>query len=121
MKNKAMLALALLAAVISLAGCVTDSNKKAAWNYETGRVIAIEDERLLVVQSKTVTELELRPELKTVGEILDVLHPEAIWLTVTDRTDIAGIEVGDEVRVEIVGEVAESYPAQASAGKVEKV
>lgn len=121
MKNLIIVVLIMLATAASLTGCVTNSEKKAAWNYESGRVIATEDARLLVVQSKDVTELELRPELETVDEILSVLRPQAIWLTVTDKTEITGVEVGDEVRIKIEGEVSESYPAQALASKVEKV
>ncbi|RJE83015.1 DUF3221 domain-containing protein [Paenibacillus sp. 1011MAR3C5] len=120
MKVKTVLTLVLLAAV-ALAGCGSDSKEKAAWDYQSGRVIAIQNDQLLVVQSKDVTELELKPELESVDEILTVLRPQAIWLTVTDETDMAGVEVGDDVRVEIEGGVAESYPAQATARKIEKV
>jgi len=119
MKVKAMLALWCLAAMVMLVGCGTDKKPEAAWDYQSGRVIAIQNDQLLVVQSKDVSEIELKPE--SVDEILSVLRPQAIWLTVTDETDITGIEVGDDVLVEIKGEVAESYPAQAEAGKIEKV
>lgn len=121
MKVKAMLALWCLAAVVILAGCGAGEKPEAAWDYQSGRVIAIQNDQLLVVQSKDVSEIELKPELESVDEILTVLRPQAIWLTVTDETDITGIEVGDDVLVEIKGEVAESYPAQAKAGKIEKV
>ncbi|MFF2890659.1 DUF3221 domain-containing protein [Paenibacillus sp. NPDC057967] len=121
MKVKAVMTLVLLAAVVTLVGCGSDKKQEAAWDYQAGRVIAIQDDQLLVVQSKDVTEIELKPELESVDEILTVLRPQAIWLTVTDETDMVGVEVGDDVRVEIEGAVAESYPAQATASKIEKV
>jgi len=121
MKLIAMLAIWCLAAVVILSGCGAGEKPEAAWDYKSGRVIAIQNNQLLVVQSKDVAEIELKPELKSVDEILAVLRPQAIWLTVTDETDITGVEVGDDVFVEIEGEVAESYPAQAKAGKIKKV
>jgi len=81
-------------------------------NEFTGQIIALEDERALVV-SGTKEELQ-----GLTGEtVLDSGLP-AIWFTVTiDQRD--AIRVGDFVRV-THNQVAESYPGQSTAVTIEK-
>ncbi|MBM7706472.1 DUF3221 domain-containing protein [Chryseomicrobium aureum] len=81
-------------------------------NEFTGQVIALEDERVLVV-SGTDEELE-----GLTGEAVVDSGLPAIWFTVTiDQRDM--IRVGDTVRV-THNQVAESYPGQSTAVTIEK-
>lgn len=81
-------------------------------NEFTGQVIALEDERVLVVSG---TEEELQG--LTAETVFDSGLP-AIWFTLTiDQRDT--IRVGDYVRV-THNQVAESYPGQSTAVTIEK-
>lgn len=92
-----------------------------AWDYKQGRVVAIETPKLLVVQSSDVTDLELAPTKEALDELLNVVKPDAVWVTVTDEKLLEGIEVGDEVSVEIQGELSDTYPAEGAASDVREV
>ncbi|MFD0590914.1 DUF3221 domain-containing protein [Paenibacillus sp. GCM10027627] len=112
------------AAIMMLAGCSSGQKEKLPeepWNYETGRVIAIEESRVLVVESADITDIEITADKSAVDELLKVTKPDAIWLTVTDMAETSDIVVGDEVRVELEGEVKNSYPAEGNASQIMKV
>jgi hypothetical protein len=91
------------------------------WDYKQGRVVAIDVPKLLVVQSADITDLELAPTKEALEELLDVVKPEAVWVTVSDESLLEGIEVGDEVNVEIAGELTNTYPAEGTATDVREV
>ncbi|MHA6482712.1 DUF3221 domain-containing protein [Paenibacillus sp. strain BS8-2] len=92
-----------------------------AWDYKQGRVVAIDTPKLLVVQSSDVKDLELAPTKEAIEELLDVVRPEAVWVSVMDEKLLDGIEVGDEVSVEIQGELSDTYPAEGEASDVREV
>jgi hypothetical protein len=92
-----------------------------AWDYKQGRVVAIETPKLLVVQSSDIIDLQLAPTKEALEELLDVVQPDAVWVTVTDEKLLEGIEVGDEVSVEIQGELSDTYPAEGNASDVREV
>lgn len=96
-------------------------DQQEAWDYKQGRVVAIETPKLLVVQSSDITDLELAPTKEAIEELLDVVQPEAVWVTVTDEKLLEGIEVGDEVSVEIQGELSDTYPAEGDASDVREI
>lgn len=96
-------------------------DQEEAWDYKQGRVVAIETPKLLVVQSSDITDLELAPTKEALEELLDVVRPEAVWVTVTDESLLEGIEVGDEVNVEIQGELSDTYPAEGRASDVREI
>ncbi|MCA0756856.1 YobA family protein [Paenibacillus sp. N4] len=106
---------------VILAGCSGNGGKDEAanggWDYKEGYVIAKDAPRILVVRSGDLTELEG----KTPEEFLNVAQPEAMWVSAEKEEDLAAIEVGDKVSIELEGAVAESYPAQATAKKISKI
>ncbi|PJK15838.1 hypothetical protein CQS04_11415 [Chryseomicrobium excrementi] len=116
------LAIALVIGVVVVVGLImtavfaffannpTQQGKEGS-NEFTGYVLAIQDDRMLVV-SGTAEEIEgVTPET-----ILDSGLP-AIWFSVTlDQKN--KVQVGDEVRVTHEA-VAESYPGQSAAVSVE--
>ncbi|GKU78120.1 DUF3221 domain-containing protein [Paenibacillus sp. L3-i20] len=113
--------LVIVIMTVLLVGCSANQpkeNTEQTWDYREGNVIAKESTKLLVVDSTDVTELELKPELKTVEEILSVVKPEAVWVTAINESELEAIEVGDEVSLDIEGDVSESYPAEASAKRI---
>ncbi|MEK3883856.1 DUF3221 domain-containing protein [Paenibacillus sp. PL2-23] len=104
--------------VSMLVGCSADEQAAEGWDYETGRVIAVNDDRVLVAESADVTDVDWTDGEQTADELLTALNPDAIWLTVTDPSDLEGLKTGDEVQVVLDGEVEESYPAEAKAEKI---
>lgn len=91
------------------------------WDYKQGRVVAIDVPKLLVVQSTDIADLELAPTKEALEELLDIVKPDAVWVTVSDESLLEGIEVGDEVNVEIAGELTNTYPAEGTATDVREV
>lgn len=92
-----------------------------AWDYKQGRVVAIDAPKLLVVQSSDITDVETAPTKEAIEELLQVVKPDAVWVTVSDDTLLEGIEVGDEVNIEIAGELTDTYPAEGTASDVREV
>lgn len=101
----------IMAAVFAFFANNPTQQGKEGSNEFTGYVLAIQDDRMLVV-SGTAEEIEgVTPET-----ILDSGLP-AIWFSVTlDQKN--KVQVGDEVRVTHEA-VAESYPGQSTAVSVE--
>ena len=101
----------IMAAVFAFFANNPTQQGKEGSNEFTGYVLAIQDDRMLVV-SGTAEEIEgVTPET-----ILDSGLP-AIWFSVTlDQKN--KVQVGDEVRVTHEG-VEESYPGQSAAVSVE--
>lgn len=101
----------IMAAVFAFFANNPTQQGKEGSNEFTGYVLAIQDDRILVV-SGTAEEIEgVTPET-----ILDSGLP-AIWFSVTlDQKN--KVQVGDEVRVTHEG-VAESYPGQSTAVSLE--
>lgn len=101
----------IMAAVFAFFANNPTQQGKEGSNEFTGYVLAIQDDRILVV-SGTAEEIEgVTPET-----ILDSGLP-AIWFSVTlDQKN--KVQVGDEVRVTHEG-VEESYPGQSTAVSLE--
>ncbi len=101
----------IMAAVFAFFANNPTQQGKEGSNEFTGYVLAIQDDRMLVV-SGTAEEIEgVTPET-----ILDSGLP-AIWFSVTlDQKN--KVQVGDEVRVTHEA-VAESYPGQSTAVSLE--
>ena len=118
------LAIALVAGVVIVVGLIMiavigffnanpTQDVAEGTNEFTGYIIAMEDERVLVV-SGTVDEVSGL----TNETILDSGLP-AIWFTVTmDQRE--QLEIGEEVRV-THNQVAESYPGQSTAVTIDPI
>ncbi|MCR2807260.1 YobA family protein [Paenibacillus soyae] len=104
--------------VSMLVGCSTDEQVAEGWDYKTGRVIAVNEDRVLVAESADVTDVDWESGEQTVDELLQAMNPDAIWLTAMEPSDLDGLKAGDEVQVVLDGEVKESYPAEAKAEKI---
>ncbi|WP_054023955.1 DUF3221 domain-containing protein [Bacillus sp. FJAT-28004] len=96
---------------------VNEDDSKKNWDYKEGFVVSKEDSKILVVQNSNITELKQ----KSIEEILDIVQPNAIWVTAEKEADLDVIEVGDQVSIKIDGGVDQSYPAQTSARKITKI
>ncbi|WP_454190932.1 YobA family protein [Paenibacillus sp. Marseille-Q7038] len=84
----------------------------------TGYIIDKEKDRLLIVEG--LDESEFNITLQSVDKILKIAEPNATWVS------IGGIKnndfnVGEQVKVTVDGGVNTSFPAQASAKKVELI
>ncbi|MBH5318879.1 DUF3221 domain-containing protein [Paenibacillus sp. GSMTC-2017] len=117
--------LGIIMMTLLLVGCssngpkeTTNETTNGTWDYREGNVLAKQSTKLLVVDSTDVTEIELKPELETVEQILKVVQPEAVWVTPINESELEAVEVGDEVSLEITGDISDSYPAEASAKRI---
>lgn len=84
----------------------------------TGYIIEKEKERLLIVEGLDESEFNITQQ--TVDEILKIADPNAIWISIGDIKD-NDFNVGEQVKVTVDGGVNTSFPAQASAKKIELV
>ena len=84
------------------AGGANDESKP--WDYGSGYVLDKEGTRLLIVSEKA-------EEGKAPEEVLAGGGMRAIWLAV-EAEQFDAVQIGDEVRVTVMGEIAESYPEQ---------
>ncbi|GIP44620.1 hypothetical protein J45TS6_30790 [Paenibacillus sp. J45TS6] len=84
----------------------------------TGYIIDKEKERLLVVEGLDESEFNITQQ--TVDEILKIADPNATWVSIGDNK-YNDFNVGEQVKVTVDGGVNTSFPAQASAKKIELV
>ncbi|MCU6713057.1 YobA family protein [Paenibacillus sp. J5C_2022] len=82
-----------------------------------GRVVDEDGNRLLVISGITMEEID--------GNVIDIInsgkYKGAYWITVKGPNSFKNFNVGDQVRVWFSKYVADSYPAQTEAVKIEKV
>lgn len=90
--------------ILTLVGC---SDGPSAGMGE-GYILEVTDDRILVIEEKLEGQWQ---------EVHREYRGEAIWL----RTKKSGLKPGQQVRYWIRGGVNESYPAQASAKKIEVI
>lgn len=90
-------------------GLNTDSE---SWDYGTGYVLEKDGSRLLIVSEPFEAGASADDVLANGGM-------KAIWLAVKDD-QFDSAQVGDHVKITIVGAVAESYPEQGT-GRIESV
>ncbi|WP_160036833.1 YobA family protein [Paenibacillus sp. An7] len=84
----------------------------------TGYIIDKEKERLLVVEGLDESEFDITQQ--TVEEILTIADPNATWVSIGDN-EYKDFSIGEQVKITVDGGVNTSFPAQASAEKIEKV
>lgn len=107
-----MIAGALIVLLVAVCGCSADGGNSGGgagddqWEYGTGYVLEKADGRLLIVSEKFEAG-------KSVNEVLENGGMKAIWLKVKGD-QFHSVEVGDHVKMTVVGAVAESYPEQGT-------
>ena len=82
-----------------------------------GYVLIVEADAILLAEDATVEDYEAWKEL-THNELIE-LNPSPSLLKITYE-DAQDLNEGDYVTVELVGDIAASYPGQAEAKKVKK-
>ncbi|MCF6138709.1 YobA family protein [Pseudalkalibacillus berkeleyi] len=113
---------AWLLLIILLAGCGGQTNEHISndmddeiWEQSISGYIADQEaSRILVlgkITKEQLTELSVR-------ELLESARPDAFWFTVSD---VQKYKIGQKVQVWPKGSIAESYPAQGTAGKIEVI
>lgn len=114
-----LIAGALIMLLVAVCGCSADGGNSGGgagndqWEYGTGYVLEKADGRLLIVSEKFEAGQSANEEVLENGGM------KAIWLAVkNDQFDMANI--GDHVKITVVGAVAESYPEQGT-GSIELV
>jgi len=101
----------LFVSFLLISGCTSSNNGKAenTWDYKEGFVGIKEKGEVLVVRDKVSGAKEISLE-----NILKQAKPNAIWLAVNDE-DYNKVNVGDKIKITIIGVINQSYPARAKA------
>lgn len=100
----------LLIIVLAGIGC-TSAGKSSP--PEIGYILEVKDNRVLILEDLKGTDIG-----KTWNQVFEHYQGRAIWLK-TD--DVAALKAGQKVRYWVNGPVAESYPEQGTAKKIEVV
>jgi len=111
----------ILVFLVVLSGCINGADNGAVngpINGETsspeeGYIFQIEGERVLILDN--VEEADFG---KSWNDLSEGYVGNAIWLKTSDA---ANLKVGNKVRYWVNGPVAESFPMQGSAGKIEVI
>lgn len=94
-------------------GSTNDNVDDEIWDESIiGYIADQEASRILVlgkITKEQLTDLSVR-------ELLESARPDAYWFTVSD---VKKYKIGQKVEVWPKGGIAESYPAQGTAGKIE--
>ncbi|WP_349408591.1 YobA family protein [Pseudalkalibacillus sp. SCS-8] len=90
-----------------------DSTDNEIWEQSITGYVADKDETRILLLGK-ITKEQLNT--MSVNELLETARPEAYWFKVDN---IDQYEIGQKLEVWPTGAIAESYPAQGMAGKIE--
>lgn len=109
MKHRITIILSMII-IIGLTGCASNNESSPA---AEGYIFQMSGDRVLILEH--VTEGDLG---KTWNEIFENYQGRAIWLQTSDVTELA---VGQKVRYWVDGPVAESFPEQGTAERIEVI
>ena len=93
-----------------LTGCASNNESSPA---AEGYILQMDGNRVLVLDNVKTEDLT-----KTWNEIAEHYQGRAIWLR---TSDISELEVGQKVRYWVDGPVAESFPEQGAAERIEVI
>ncbi len=96
--------------ILVLSGCGTNVETSPP---EEGTVFEIEGDRVLILDSLKEEDIG-----KSWNELFENYQGSAIWLK---TSDVSSLSAGDKVRYWVDGPVAESFPMQGSAKKIEVI
>ena len=103
----------LIVFCFALVGC-SEINKTTKTEQIEGYIIEIEENRILVAEDITSDKYEAIKD-KSISD----LNEEGISLIYFSNDDISNLRVGNKVEIWFDGKMAESYPGQAGAIKIE--
>ncbi len=102
--------------IMGLTSCASNNEMNVGGNNELitaaeGFIFQIDENRVLVLDNVKSEDIG-----KTWNEIFDDYQGRAIWLKTSDASEF---EAGQKVRYWVDGPVAESFPEQGSAERIE--
>lgn len=104
--------------IMGLTSCASNNEFSRVDNSELspaaeGYIFQMDENRVLVLDNVKSEDIG-----KTWNEIFDDYQGRAIWLK---TSDVSELEVGQKVRYWVDGPVAESFPEQGSAERIEVI
>ena len=105
----------LIVFCLALVGC-SEISKTTKTEQIEGYIIEIEENRILVAEDITSDKYEAIKD-KSISD----LNEEGISLIYFSNDDLSNLRVGNKVGIWFDGKMAESYPGQAGAIKIEVI